>query len=56
VHQAIQTRFEVVNLPTAGIRWDQQRDGEVGAEALQVRRERVGTGPGGFPISMGADA
>jgi len=46
VHQAIQTRFEVVNLPTAGTRWDQQRDGEVGAEALQVRRERVGVWTG----------
>ena len=56
MHQTIQTRFVVVNLPTAGTRWGQQRDGGVGAEALQVQRGSVGSGPGGFPISMGADA
>ena len=56
MHQAIQTSTMVVNLPTAGTRWGQQRDGEVGAEALQVQRGSVGAGPGGFPISMGANA
>ena len=56
MHQTIQTRSMVAHLPTAGTRWDQPRDGGVGAEALQVQRGSVGAGPGGFPISMGADA
>ena len=56
MHQTIQTRFVVVNLPPTGTRWGQQRDGEVGAEALQVQRGSVGAGPGGFPVSVGANA
>jgi len=56
VHQTIPASTLVVNLPLAGTRWGQQRDGEVGAEALQVQRGSVGAGPGGFPISVGADA
>ena len=56
MYQTIPTRFVVANLPTAGTRWGQQRDGGVGAEALQVQRGSVGARPGGFPISMGADA
>ena len=46
----------VAHLPTAGTRRHQLRDGGVGSEALQVQRRSVGAGPGGFPISMGADA
>ena len=56
MHQTIPTGTMVVNLPTAGTRWGQQRDGGTSPEALQVQRGSVGAGPGGFPISMGADA
>ena len=56
MHQTIQTRFVVVNLPPAGARRDQPRDGGVGPEALQVQRGSVGAGSGGLSISVGADA
>ena len=56
MHQTIPTGTLVVNLPTAGTRWGQPRDGGVGSEALQVQRGSVGAGAGGFPISVGAYA
>ena len=56
MYQAIQTGTMVAHLPAAGTRRDQPRDGGTGAEALQVQRRSVGAGPGGFPVSMGADA
>ena len=56
MHQTIPTRFMVANLPPAGTRWDQPRDGGVGSQALQVQRGSMGAGPDGFPISMGAYA
>ena len=56
MHQAIQTRFVVANLPTTGTRRDQPRDGGVGSQTLQVQRGSVGAGPGGLSISVGADA
>jgi len=42
MHQTIPTSTMVAHLQPAGTRWDQPRDGGVGAEALQVQRGSVG--------------